>query len=145
MTPKREKFVLAYLETGSASEAYRQAFNAAKMKAETIHKRASELLAQGEVAGRIEALRSKAAEAVQMTIEGHLEDLKRIRDLAMRDGNFAPAVTAEIARGKVSGFYTDRLKIDDERDRMSDDELRRRVVEKFAELGINGPGKPVTH
>ena len=50
MTPKQERFCQAYIETGNASEAYRQAYNAEKMKAQTIHVKASELFASGKVA-----------------------------------------------------------------------------------------------
>ncbi len=44
LTPKQEKFCLAYLETGNASEAYRRAYNAAKMKAATVNRNAKALL-----------------------------------------------------------------------------------------------------
>ena len=41
------------------SDAYREAFDAENMKPETIHKRASELMGNGEVTGRVQELRSK--------------------------------------------------------------------------------------
>ena len=36
LTPKQEKFAQVYVETSNASEAYRQAYDALKMKPETI-------------------------------------------------------------------------------------------------------------
>ena len=47
LTPKQEKFCLIYLETGNASEAYRQVYNTSKMKKTTIGRKAFELLENG--------------------------------------------------------------------------------------------------
>lgn len=63
LTIKQEKFVAKYLETGNASESYRHAYNAGKMKEATINKRAVELLHNGEITGRLEYLKSHLAEA----------------------------------------------------------------------------------
>ena len=41
LTPKREAFALAFVETGNASEAYRRAFDATKMKPASIAVNAS--------------------------------------------------------------------------------------------------------
>ncbi|MGU9998175.1 terminase small subunit, partial [Bordetella avium] len=37
LTPKQEAFALAYVETGNASEAYRRAYSAERMKPETVN------------------------------------------------------------------------------------------------------------
>ena len=37
MTPKQEAFCLAFIETGNASDAYRRAYSAGKMKPATIN------------------------------------------------------------------------------------------------------------
>lgn len=63
LTIKQEKFCNKYLECGNASEAYRYAYNCLKMNDETIWKRSSELLQNGEVAGRLEYLKNHLAEA----------------------------------------------------------------------------------
>ncbi len=109
LTPKQEAFCLNYVETGNASESYRCAYDAERMKPETVAKRASELLQDGEVAGRIREIREAAAEAAKVTLEGHLRDLMRIRDRALRAGEFGPAASAEIARGKAAGLYVKRV------------------------------------
>jgi hypothetical protein len=52
LDPVRERFAQEYHSTGNASEALRRAKPyAAKWKAETVHKRASEMLLTGEVRG----------------------------------------------------------------------------------------------
>jgi phage terminase small subunit len=108
LTPKQEKFCLAYLETGNASEAYRRSYNAERMKAETIAVKACELLKKDKVAVRLAELRQPAVEAAQVTCEGHLKQLAELRDKALEAGQFGPAVTAEINRGKVAGLYVER-------------------------------------
>ena len=69
MTPKQEKFCQVYVETGNASEAYRQSYNAENMQPLTIRKRASELLGNGDITGTIEGLMSVARERHDITID----------------------------------------------------------------------------
>ena len=56
LTPKQESFCLAYIETGNASEAYRQAYNAKNMKPETINRKAKVELDKGKIRARVEEL-----------------------------------------------------------------------------------------
>jgi phage terminase small subunit len=85
LTPKQEAFCLAYLKTGNASEAYRLAYNAANMKPETIHKRASELLASGDIAGRIAELNQSAVSDAVMTRQQALERLSSFANTDLAD------------------------------------------------------------
>ena len=62
LTPKQEQFCLFYLKEGNASEAYRQAYDAERMKDTTVHRKAKELLDNGKVAARLDQLRATAAE-----------------------------------------------------------------------------------
>jgi phage terminase small subunit len=59
ITPKQEKFAILYLETGNASEAYRQSYACGNMKQETIHRNAKALLDNTKVATRIEELKEE--------------------------------------------------------------------------------------
>ena len=111
LTPKQENFCIAYIETGNASEAYRRSYACKKMKPETIAKRASELLDNGNIAGRVREIRAPAVKKAEITLEQHLNDLKRLRDLAEASEKYGPAVTAEMARGKASGLYVDNLNV----------------------------------
>lgn len=114
LTPKQEAFCLAYIETGNASEAYRRAYNAGKMKGPTVNKRSNELLSNGAITGRLDALRKPALEKALCTLEQHLNDLKALRNGAVKAGQFSAAITAEGLRGKASGHYSERSKDDDE-------------------------------
>lgn len=109
LTPKQEKFCLAYLKTGNASEAYRQAYAADGMKPATINVKASELLSNGKVSVRLDELRKPVAKAAQMTLESHLADLKMLRDKALEADQFSAAITAETNRGKAAGLYTEKV------------------------------------
>ena len=57
----------------------------------------------------ISNLRDEVREKYNISFEGHLEELGKIRDRASKDNkNLAAAATTEIARGKVAGYYIDQ-------------------------------------
>jgi len=109
LTPKQEKFCLAYIETGNASESYRIAYDASNMKPETINRNAKQLLDNNKIATRLNEIQESARKAAQVTLQSHLEDLKRLRDMAVAKGKFSVAVAAEIARGKAAGLYSEKV------------------------------------
>lgn len=111
LTPKQENFCLAYLETGNASEAYRRSYDAEKMSDATVNRSAKELMDNPKITARVAELRKPAVEAAQVSLETHLNDLKRLRDLAEGEGKYSAAVSAEVARGKASGLYTENLNV----------------------------------
>lgn len=108
LTPKQENFCLAYLESGNASDAYRKAYDASSMTDASVNRAAKELMDNPKITSRIEILRAPVVEQAKMTVLGHLADLKELRDMARDDGKWGPAIAAEIARGKVSGFYVEK-------------------------------------
>ena len=62
LTPKQEAFCLAYIETGNASEAYRRAYDAEKMKPPVINVKACQLLAEDKIAVRVRPCDCQAAD-----------------------------------------------------------------------------------
>lgn len=112
LTPKQENFCLAYIETGNASEAYRQSYNASSMKPDTVQRAAKTLLDNSKIAARLEELRRPAIKAAQMTLEGHLLRLDNLSRAAEKADQFAAAITAETNRGKAAGLYEERVKHD---------------------------------
>ncbi len=111
LTQKQENFCAAYIETGNASEAYRKAYNAEKMKPETVNNKAHALLKKGEIRARLEELRKPATESAQITLAQHLSTLEELRDEARAEGRYSAAIAAEIARGKAAGLYVERSQI----------------------------------
>ena len=104
LTPKQEKFCLVYLETGNASEAYRQAYNTENMKPESINVNASKLLADAKIAQRLADLRAPAIAKAQLTVEDLLRELEEARRLALDTEAPAPAVSATMGKAKLLGL-----------------------------------------
>ena len=104
LTPKQEAFCLAYLETGNASEAYRRSYDAKNMRPETINKRASEILDNREIAGRLAELRAPIIAKAQLTVEDLLAELEAARQLALQTASAAPAVSATMGKAKLLGL-----------------------------------------
>ena len=111
LTAKQENFCIAYLETGNASEAYRRAYSTSKMKPESVNRLAKALIDNVKIVSRLSDLRAPAVKKAQITLEQHLNDLKRLRDLAESGEKYGPAIQAEMARGKASGLYVDKVEV----------------------------------
>ena len=142
LTPKQEAFCVAYVDpkVDNASEAYRSAYDTKKMAPATINREAKVLLDNPKVATRLEELQWEAAEAAKLSLTGHLNDLKRLRDAAEVKEKFGPAIQAEMARGKASGLYVDKVEQSGpgggpiEYKNVSDDELDRKISGLTEEL-----------
>lgn len=106
LTAKQEAFCLAYLETGNASEAYRQAYNAENMKPETVNRKAKELMDNGKIAARIEALQEDHRERHKITVDDLLAELEEARQVALGQGNpqTSAAVAATMGKAKLLGL-----------------------------------------
>lgn len=111
LTVKQEAFCLAYMETGNASEAYRRAYNAEKMKAESIRVNAGKLLVSTTVALRIADLQAAAAQRNAVTVDDLLIELEEARQSAL--GALIPqssaAVASTMGKAKILGFLTDKV------------------------------------
>ena len=112
LTQKQEDFCLTYIETGNASEAYRRSYSASKMSESTINRAAKTVMDNSKITARLSELRAPVREAAQISLESHLNALKGLRDRADSADNFGAAITAEVARGKASGLYTDKIKVE---------------------------------
>src|SRR5210317_383083 len=74
----------------------------------------------------------------EVTYEGHLAELARLREAALKKGSFSSAVNAEANRGKAAGLYIDRKiiktgKLED----MSEQELEakmKQILDDYAPL-----------
>lgn len=104
LTPKQEKFCLVYLETGNASEAYRQAYDAKDMKPLTVARSAHELMGNPKIEGRLAELRAPIIAKAQLTVEDLLIELEEARQLALETEQPSPAVTATMGKAKLLGL-----------------------------------------
>jgi hypothetical protein len=109
LTPKQEKFAQSVAEGMTQADAYRTAYNCKPTtKPESIINKASELMRNGYIAARVDELRKPAAIKVGITLEGHLNDLMMLRNLAAKNNQFGAAISAEVARGKASGVHVEK-------------------------------------
>lgn len=107
LTQAQDHFARLIVEGKSQAEAYREAYpKSKKWTDKALWNRASELAANSGVLGRVSKLRQEAAERSVMTLDSHLKELERLRNLAEEQGNISAAIQAETVRGKHSGVAT---------------------------------------
>lgn len=109
LTKKQEAFCLAYVDCDNPIQAYRTAGYSVRMSDKSAGEAASRLLKNSKIIARVAEIRSEVANKAVMTISQHLNDLKELRDLAKQEGKYSAAVAAEVSRGKVSGFYIEKV------------------------------------
>ena len=114
LTPKQERFALAYIETGNASEAYRQAYDAGNMKPETIWARACELLKNSKVAARVSAIQKRHRIRHEVTVDSITTELEEARRMALDTTQPSAAISASLGKAKLHGLITDKAQINAE-------------------------------
>ncbi len=126
LTPKQSHFVRNLMQGMTATDAYKGACDCSRMSKEAIWVEASRLKRNPKVDLWLKSLRLAALDAGLITLEQHLAELARARELALQRGQISAAVQAEVARGKVCGLYEDRVRL--VRD-TSDEELLKVIEE----------------
>ncbi len=128
LSPQRERFAQAVASGLNQSDAYRAAYKVrAGTKPNSINVAASQLMANHNVAIRVAELRAPAAKKATITLESHLADLQRLRNMAVKEKQFSAAITAEVARGKAAGVHIERADITN-----SDGSLRPSIIKIIA-------------
>ena len=82
----------------------------------------------------------------EVTYEGHIAELAKLREAALKKGSFSSAVNAEANRGKAAGLYIDRKiiktgKLED----MSEQELEakmKQILDDYGQLIDVTPDEP---
>lgn len=111
LTPKQEKFAHCIADGMSQADAYRAAFDAGKMKAETIHKRASELMSNGEVTGRVRELKGGLANKALWTREMSVQALVQAYKVA-KEVNSATGMTGAVKELNAMHGYNEAQRVD---------------------------------
>lgn len=106
LTIKQEAFCQAYIETGNASEAYRMAYAADKMKPDSVHRKAKELLDNVKIAARLGELRGEIKQRHNITVDSLLEELEEARQAALtaETPQSSAAVGATMGKAKLLGL-----------------------------------------
>ena len=72
----------------------------------------------------------------EVTYEGHVAELARLREAALKKGSFSSAVNAEVSRGKTAGLYIDRKIIKHGRlEDMSEEQLEAKMKKILDDYG----------
>lgn len=106
LTTKQENFCQKYVETGNASEAYRYGYDTSRMKPESVHRKAKELMDNGNVAARIAELKQRAAVKHDVTVATLLRELEEARTIALscETPQTSAAVSATMGKAKLCGL-----------------------------------------
>lgn len=106
ITEQQEKFCLAYVETGNASESYRRSYSTERMNVNTIARRASEMLDNGKVTARIAMLREVHTKRHNVTVDSLVAELEQIKQVALAAENpqSSAAVAAVMGKAKLMGL-----------------------------------------
>lgn len=125
LTQKQEKFCRLVVELNNNSDAYRGAYDASRMKPESIHRKAKELMDNVNVAARIAELRDEHAKRHRVTVDDLLGELEEARQIALNaeTPQTSAAVGASMGKAKLlgldkqlielSGTITTRTTLDD--------------------------------
>ena len=103
MTPKQALFAQVYLETSNASEAYKQAYNT-QANANTINRKASQLLKHPEVSTHIIELQNEQRKKHHLTMDDILQELEQTRLLALKNKQCSAAISATMSKAKLLGL-----------------------------------------
>lgn len=104
LTPKQEGFCRTYIETGNASEAYRQNYNISRMKPESVGRRAKEVMDNRKITARIQALQKIHQKRHEVTVDSLTRELEEDRQLARELGQPAAAVSALNVKARIHGL-----------------------------------------
>lgn len=106
LTGKQEKFAQAFVETGDASEAYRQAYDTSKMNPASVNRKAHDCKLHVKISARVAQLRTKHTKRHNITVDTLLEKLNTVYTaaLAAETPQSSAAVQAVMAQAKLLGL-----------------------------------------
>ena len=113
LTIKQERFCMVYVETGNASEAYRQAYNCENMKEATINRNAKMMIDDNKISTRIKELKSGHVKRHELTIDDLVKQLEEARQvaLALENPQCSAAISATMGTAKLLGLVVDKTDI----------------------------------
>lgn len=112
LTPKQEKFCIVYRETGNASEAYRQAYDASGMNPNSVNRKAYDLLEHGKIRSRLDALAKETAKRHRLTVDDLIAELEEARTAALKAETVQASAAVGATMGKAKLLGMDKQIID---------------------------------
>ncbi len=113
VTSKQAKFCRQIAMGSSLSHAYREAYSATNMLANTVHKEAHKLMRNPKVTTMVDALQAQANDQVVRLSVASREEVLATLTKCMQSGEPKDSVRLKAAEtlGKHYGLFTDRLAI----------------------------------
>jgi hypothetical protein len=105
LTPKQEHFARAYVLSGNATQAYRQAYDTNGAPDSTVNTEAYRLTIHPEIAPRIRALMDDAFDAAGYSPETVLRGIRAQIDMATADSQHSPAMRGWELLGKWRNMF----------------------------------------
>ena len=109
LTTNQQAYVNARLEGLNQTESYAKAYPNQNMSRAALQVEACRAEAHPKISLWLKAAQEAALETHVATLNEHTGQLARLREMALRSGNYGAAVNAEVNRGKVAGLYVDRV------------------------------------
>ena len=111
LTEKQEKFCRIYAtEDVTRTEAARLA-GYSESAVHTVGSRFLNGKDFPQIVARVAELKEELSKKYEVTFDGHIRQLARIRDMALDKGNYTAAVAAEKSRGQAAGIYISRHEV----------------------------------
>lgn len=109
LTQKQEEFCQAVVSGMTMSEAYRSVYNTKNMTTPSVNSSAYELMRNPRITSRITSMRAPMLVGASLTLEEHLSELNRLKNIALDANKPEAAIRAEELRGKASGHYVTKI------------------------------------
>jgi len=154
LTQRQAAFCRALAESNNVEAAYRAAYNTGKMAATVVARRADRLMSNPAVVAHLIERTAHSARRLStqppgdtagasadtgplMTARQHIDELQRLRDLAIANKQISAAITAEINRAKIAGLHDEKVDSTNlEIEKLSDDALVARIKHLIVQTGI---------
>ncbi len=124
LTPKQMAFVRGLAIGLDDNKAYSQAYDTTNWAINSIYAQANKMRNHPKIILWVKAMQRAGQETARCTIEAHLAELGRIKDLAVDVNQLSVAARCEELRGKVTGHYVTRVAVT-----MGDDEAFCRLLD----------------
>lgn len=106
MNERHKRFVAEYLIDLNATRAYKAVY---KCTDSVARANGSRLLTNADIVAALAKGQEKTVAKLELTREKHLERLRELSVNAEAEKQYGAAINAEVMRGKVSGFYTEKV------------------------------------
>jgi phage terminase small subunit len=108
LTAKQEAFCQAIVSGMSQADAYRKAYDAGKMKADTIQQAASRLMADSKVSARVQELRAPVVAELQYDLKAAMLEAEDALKVAKSREQAGAMVAAVQLRAKLNGLLIEK-------------------------------------